>query len=85
VTWSACAVGAVVSLPFAPSLVQQLGAAGPGALAWAIYLGAFPTAVAFTTWAYALARTTAGRMGATTYLVPPLAVILGWALLDETP
>jgi len=24
-------------------------------------------------------------MGATTYLVPPLAILLGWAFLGETP
>jgi hypothetical protein len=24
-------------------------------------------------------------MGATTYLVPPLAILLGWAMLDESP
>ena len=24
-------------------------------------------------------------MGATTYLVPPIAIVLGWALLGETP
>jgi drug/metabolite transporter (DMT)-like permease len=24
-------------------------------------------------------------MGATTYLVPPLAILLGWALLGESP
>ena len=50
-----------------------------------VYLGVFPTAVAFTTWAYALSRTTAGRMGATTYLVPPIAILLGWAMLGESP
>jgi drug/metabolite transporter (DMT)-like permease len=50
-----------------------------------VYLGIFPTAVAFTTWAYALARTTAGRMGATTYLAPPVAILLSWAILSETP
>jgi drug/metabolite transporter (DMT)-like permease len=50
-----------------------------------VYLGAGPTAIGFVTWAYALARTTAGRMGSTTYLVPPLAVLLGWALLGESP
>ena len=41
--------------------------------------------VAFTTWAYALSSTTAGRMGATTYLVPPVAILLGWAMLGESP
>ena len=50
-----------------------------------VYLGVFPTALAFTTWAYALARTDAGRMGATTYLVPPISVLLGWLLLEESP
>ena len=59
--------------------------ADPSAVRWAVYLGVFPTALAFTTWAYALARTTAGRMGATTYLVPPLADLMGWMILGELP
>ncbi len=50
-----------------------------------LYLGVFPTALAFTTWAYALARTTAGRMGATTYAVPAIVVLMSWLLLDEVP
>jgi drug/metabolite transporter (DMT)-like permease len=54
------------------------------ALAWTLYLGVFPTAVAFTTWAYALSHTSAGRMGSTTYLVPPLAILMGWLILGET-
>ncbi len=48
-----------------------------------VYLGVFPTALAFTTWAYALARTTAGRMGATTYAVPALVVLMSWLALGE--
>lgn len=85
VTWIACTVGAVVCLPFAPQLVTDLRAAGPAAAAGIVYLGLFPTAIAFTTWAYALARSDAGRLGATTYLVPPIAIGLGWLLLDEVP
>jgi drug/metabolite transporter (DMT)-like permease len=41
--------------------------------------------VAFTTWAYALARTPAGRLAATTYLVPPLTAAFAWWLLGEAP
>ena len=85
ITWLACLIGMVVCLPFAPQLVDELGSAPASSIAWMVYLGIFPTAVAFTTWAYALSRTTAGRMGATTYLVPPIAILLGWALLDESP
>jgi len=85
VTWLACVIGAISCLPFAPDLVRESAAAQPSTIWWVVFLGAFPTAIAFTTWAYALARTTAGRMGATTYLVPPLTIFLGWLLLDESP
>lgn len=85
ITWLACSVGAVVCLPYAPALLSDLSAAGPGALGWVVYLGLMPTALAFTTWAYALKRSTAGKLGVTTYLVPPIAILMGWALLGETP
>jgi drug/metabolite transporter (DMT)-like permease len=85
VTWLACTVGALACLPFAPALTRELGPAESSAIGWVVYLGAVPTAIGFLTWAYALARTTAGRMGTTTYLVPPVAILLGWAILGETP
>jgi drug/metabolite transporter (DMT)-like permease len=82
ITFVACAVATVALLPFAPQLADV---DHTGALAWTVYLGLFPTAIGFTTWAYALKRTSAGRMGAFTYLVPPIAVLLGWLLLSESP
>ncbi len=85
VTFLACATGTVACLPFAPSLVHGAQHAAAGKIAWILYLGIFPTALAFTTWAYALARTTAGKLGATTYLVPPLVVVLALVLLGERP
>jgi drug/metabolite transporter (DMT)-like permease len=85
VTFLACVVGAIACLPYAPALVDDVQAASAPAVAWTVYLGVFPTAIGFTTWAYALRRTTAGRMGATTYLVPPIAVVMGWAVLGEAP
>ena len=85
VTWLACTAGAVVCLPATPGLVDDLGMAGAPDLAGMVYLGIVPLALAFTTWAYALARMPAGKLGVSTYLVPPVAVGLGWLLLDETP
>jgi drug/metabolite transporter (DMT)-like permease len=85
VTWLACCVGALVCLPFAPAAVRDLGDASTGTLIWIAYLGLFPTAVAFTTWAYALSSTSAGRMGSTTYVVPPLAILMGWIAFGESP
>ncbi len=39
----------------------------------------------FAAWTFALRRTSAGRRGAMTYLIPLIAVLLGWAILGETP
>jgi drug/metabolite transporter (DMT)-like permease len=85
VTWLACTIGAISCLPYASSLVHGIDHAGGSTIAWMVYLGVAPTAAGFVLWAYALARTTAGRMGSTTYLVPPLALLFGWAFLGEVP
>src|SRR5262245_56258808 len=81
----ACVTAAIACSWAAPGLIRQAGAAPASNVAWVIYLGVFPTAVGFMTWAYALARTNAGRLSATTYLVPAIAILIGWALLGETP
>ncbi|WP_328544995.1 DMT family transporter [Streptomyces europaeiscabiei] len=85
VTTFGCLVGAVVCLPFAGQLVREAADAPVTATLNMVYLGVFPTALAFTTWAYALARTTASRMGATTYAVPALVVLMSWLALGEVP
>jgi drug/metabolite transporter (DMT)-like permease len=85
VTGLACTIGAVVCLPYAPALVREIPHAGAPAIGWIAYLGLAPTAIGFVTWAYALSHTPAGRMGSTTYLVPPVALVLGWVILGEVP
>jgi drug/metabolite transporter (DMT)-like permease len=85
VTWLACSVGAVVCLPYGPSLIHELGRATPGQGLWIVYLGLFPTAIGFLAWAFALSNSPAGRLAPMTYLVPPLALVLGWPILSETP
>jgi drug/metabolite transporter (DMT)-like permease len=85
VTWLGCAAGTVVCVPFAPTLVGELGDAGPTGIGWMVYLGVAPTALGFATWAYALRRMSAGRLASLAYLIPVVAILLGWALLGETP
>jgi drug/metabolite transporter (DMT)-like permease len=85
VTWLGCAAATVACLPFAPALVAEAAAASPAAIAWTAYLGVFPTALGFATWALGLRRTSAGRMGSFIYLVPLVATLLGWAVLGERP
>jgi drug/metabolite transporter (DMT)-like permease len=85
VTWLACTTGAVVCLPFVGDLVDQARDAPVSSSLWLVYLGVFPTAIAFTTYAYALRHMSASNLGVTTYLVPPITIVLGLIFLDETP
>ncbi|MFF0113020.1 DMT family transporter [Streptomyces prasinus] len=85
VTTYGCPVGAVVCPPFAGQLVREAADAPVSATLDMVYLGVLPTALAFTTWACALTRTTASRMGATTYAVPALVVLMSWLTLGEVP
>ncbi|URN00341.1 DMT family transporter [Actinomadura madurae] len=84
-TTFACAIGALACLPFSGQLVSEAARAPAGATLNMVYLGVFPTAIAFTTWGYALARTSAGKMGATTYAAPALVVAMSWLFLGEVP
>ena len=70
--------------PFSGQLIAEVGTR-PQRLLGVVYLGAVPTALAFSTWAYALARMPAGQLGVTTYVVPALVVLFGWLLFGEIP
>jgi drug/metabolite transporter (DMT)-like permease len=85
VTWLGCAAATVACLPFAPTLATEAARADAGAIGWTIYLGLMPTALGFATWAFALRRTSAGRMASLAYLIPVVAILLGWAVLGERP
>ncbi len=85
VTWLACTIGAISCLPFAGDLVRQARDAPASSLWWLVYLGVFPTAIAFTTYAFALRHMSASNLGVTTYLVPPITIVLGLIFLSEAP
>lgn len=78
-------VGMVGCLPWAWELVGVVADASASDLWWIAYLGVFPSAIAFTTWAYALSHADAGRFSMSTFLVPFITTLLAWALLGEVP
>jgi drug/metabolite transporter (DMT)-like permease len=85
VTWLACLIGTVACLPFAGGLVRDLSVAPTPQILGVVYLGLVPTALAFSTWAYALSHTSAGKLGVTTFVVPPITILLAWLFLSEVP
>lgn len=85
VTFIGCVIGMLACLPFMGQLLAEASQASPAAIVGVVYLGIVPTALAFTTWGYALARVPAGQLGVSTYIVPPLTIIAGWLVFDEVP
>lgn len=76
--------GTLLGLPLLPALVRDLPDAGAGPLTAMIFLGVGPSAVGFVTWAYAQARAPVATVANTLFLVPFLAIGIGWVVLAET-
>lgn len=85
VTCYACWIGVVVCLPWTGDLIDVVTGGTAENLWWILYLGLFPTALAFSTWAFALRYTDAGKQSLTTFLVPAIAALMAWLLLSEVP
>lgn len=79
------AVGLVVCLPWSGELVSTIPDVSVANLGWVVYLGLFPSALAFVTWAYALSHSDAGKFAQSTFLVPFITALMAWLLLDEVP
>lgn len=77
--------GTLLSLVFLPGLISQAAVAPMGSTLGMIYLGVFPTAIAYVTYSYALARMSASRAVSFLYLIPVMAYLIAWAWLGEVP
>lgn len=78
-------LGTVPMLVFLPVLATELRAAPPSAHLALLYLGVFPSALAYMTWTFAIARVGASVTSSFLYVSPVLAILMAWALLGEVP
>jgi len=80
-TW----VGTIPLLIFAPGFLHTVQTISLEVTATAIYMGIFPTAIAYLTWAYALSQSKASSISSILYLEPVIAIIVAWIWLSELP
>ena len=83
-TW-AMALGALMTLPFAPGLAGAVTSAPAEPLLAVGVLGLGASAIGFVTWAYACARIDVSVAAATLYAVPVVAFSEGYLWLGERP
>ena len=86
-TFTAYAIwaGALLLLPFFPGLIGEVQSAPPQATLAVVYLGIFPTIVAYTSAAYVFSRLPASRAVTLEYLFPPVAIVIAYLWLSEIP
>ena len=84
-TWGGFVVCTLVFLPFAPDLMHELGRAPAKDTVLLVFAVIGPTAVAVTMWAFALTHSSLAAQTVSTYLIPVLAVLIGWIALAEAP
>nr|BBH93253.1 membrane protein [Thermogemmatispora argillosa] len=77
--------GTLFMLPFAPALWHELPQARLAATLAVIYLGLFPAAIAYATWAFTLARLPASLATSFLNISPLLALVISWLWLHEVP
>ena len=85
VTLLGAAIALIPLFWWAPEAFAHAQTAPVEAIVGAIWLGAIPTALGFGLWGYALKRMPAGRLGVSTYVVPPLVIVESAILLGEWP
>lgn len=84
-TWLTVTVGAVICLPFVGQFASNVHHASGSSIAWLVFLGVGPTAIAYTTYGFALSQMSATQAGILTYLIPPITIVLGLLFLGEAP
>ena len=77
--------GTLLALVYLPGLVTQAAVAPADITLTLAYIGVFPTAVAYVTYAYAMSRLDASVAVSFLYFVPVLAYLIAWVWLGEAP
>lgn len=77
--------GTLFMLVFAPELIQQMPIASLSSTLSIVYMGIFPAAIAYVTWAYTLSHLPASRATSFLNLSPILSILIAWIWLREIP
>lgn len=85
ITTYAVWAGTLLLLPFSGGLLGEMRAAPLADTLAVVYLGVFPAAIGYVTWAFVLSRFPAARAASFLYGVPVMAFLIGWIWLGESP
>ncbi len=84
---TACAIwgATLLLLVFSPGLAGQIRTASAESTLAVLYMGVFPGAIGYVSWAFVLSRLPASKAGSLLYMVPAIAILIAWLWLGEIP
>ncbi|MFZ2330034.1 MAG: EamA family transporter [Atribacterota bacterium] len=85
VTSYAIWAGTLFQLVFVGGLIQSIKVAPVESTMAILYMGVFPAALAYVTWAYVLSNIPASLAGSYLYVSPVLSIFIAWIWLNEVP
>lgn len=77
--------GTLFQVIFLDGLFQNIKEAPIESTMAIVYMGIFPAALAYVSWAYVLSRIPVSMAGSYLYLSPVLAIFIAWIWLNEVP
>jgi drug/metabolite transporter (DMT)-like permease len=80
-TWA----GTIPMLIFLPRFIEDVGGSSLNSLLAGIYIGIFPSAIAYTLFAYAISKLPVTSVASFLYTVPVFGLLFSWFLLGEVP
>ena len=78
-------IATVLMLPFGISVFKAIASVSVKSTAAVIYLGIFPTVIAFLCWSAAISRIEVSKASSFLYIVPVITIIIGYIWLHEIP
>ncbi len=78
-------LGTLPLLVFLPGLVEQIQAAPLSSTLAGVYLGIFPTVIAYGLWSYLISKIPASMAASILYISPVFAILIAWIVLREVP
>lgn len=78
-------IGMLLLLPLGRGLVDTIRTVPFEGTLSVVYLGVFPGALGYVTWAYALKHLPVARACTFLFAVPPTTMLIGWCWLGEIP
>lgn len=77
--------GTLMMMVFLPDLIVEYQKAPAASTLAVVYLGIFPSVIAYGAWTYALSRAPVSHVTPSMYVVPLFACLIAWAWLGEVP